>query len=194
MKENVKSTLDLKIQVKQQNKTKELTRIACMTALVCVASFVYIPLPFTEARISLMPFMVELVGLVMSPVKAGITLFVYLMIGTLGIPVFAGIGGLGKILGPSGGYYWGFVPAAVAVSLCKGKKYNCLRYILVCIFVGITFMYVPGAIQMKCQLHLPWMAVLVKSVFPFIALDIVKAVAAGFIAKPIQTALQNMEE
>ena len=121
-------------------------------------------------------------------------MFVYLMIGTLGIPVFAGIGGLGKILGPSGGYYWGFVPAAVAVSLCKGKKYNCLRYILVCIFVGITFMYVPGAIQMKCQLHLPWMAVLVKSVFPFIALDIVKAVAAGFIAKPIQTALQNMEE
>ena len=182
MKENVR------------NKTKELTTTACMAALVCVASFIYVPLPFTEARISLLPFMVELVGLVLPPVQAGITMFLYLIIGILGLPVFAGIGGLGKILGPSGGYYWGFVPAAVALSLCKGKKYNAFRYILVCIFVGITIIYVPGAIQMKCQLHLPWMAVLVKSVFPFILLDIMKAVAAGLAAKPVQAALQNVEQ
>ncbi len=191
---NTKNTMDINLQVNHKNKTRELTKVACMAALICVASFVYIPLPFTEARISLMPFMVELVGLILSPVQAGVSILVYLIIGILGLPVFAGVGGLGKILGPSGGYYWGFVPAAVAVSLCKGKKYNCVRYILVCIFVGITIMYVPGAIQMKHQLHLPWMAVLIKSVFPFIALDIVKAVAAGIIAKPIQAALHNMEE
>lgn len=175
-------------------KTKEMAKMACMVALVCVASFVYIPLFFTEAKISLIPFMVEMVGLLFSPLQAGIIMLMYLVIGILGVPVFAGVGGLGKILGPTGGYYWGFVLAAIAISLCKGKKYHCLRYILICIFVGVTIMYVPGAIQMKCQLHLPWMAVMIKSVFPFIPLDIVKAVAAAFVAKPVQRALQNMED
>ncbi len=78
---NTKNTMDINLQVKHKNKTRELTKVACMAALICVASFVYIPLPFTEARISLMPFMVELVGLILSPVQAGVSILVYLIIG-----------------------------------------------------------------------------------------------------------------
>jgi len=183
--------------MKQKNKKykiRQLTIMSSLAAVMCVASFLYIPIPFSEAKISLVPMIVLVVGLILPPVQAGVTVGIYLLIGCLGIPVFAGTGGFGKLIGPAGGFYWGFILATVGASLLKGKKYNKIRYLLICLFVGIPLMYIPGAVQMKMQLDIPWMAVMIQSVIPFIPLDMLKAVAAVFVVKHIQWALKNIEE
>ncbi len=181
-------------QNKKKFRIRQLTLMSSLAAVICVASFLYIPIPVSEAKISLVPLIVLLIGLILSPVQAGMTVGIYLLIGCLGIPVFAGTGGFGKLIGPVGGFYWGFILAAVGIAMLKGKKYDRIRYLLVCILVGIPLMYIPGAIQMKIQLGIPWMAVWIQSVIPFVPFDIIKAVAAVFMVKHIQHALKEIEE
>ena len=83
-------------------------------------------------------------------------------------------GGLGKLLGPTGGYILGYLAAAILIALLKGKKGSVIRYAAVAIVAGMPVIYLLGMGWMKVSANMDWNAAFVSSVLPFIPLDMAK--------------------
>ncbi len=98
-------------------------RAALFAALTAVFSQIAIPLPFTPLPINLATLSVFLAGGLLAPPYAALSQLVYIMLGAVGVPVFSGMrGGLGVLVGPTGGFIVGYVVAAFAVALIIGRR------------------------------------------------------------------------
>ena len=88
------------------------------SALIAVCAHVSIPLLFTPVPVTLQPFAVVLLGLLLSPRLAVSTMVAYLLEGAAGLPVFTphGLGGVAQLLGPTGGYLLSYPLVAGLVS------------------------------------------------------------------------------
>ena len=82
--------------------------------------------------------------------------------------MFWGIGGSRKLLGPTGGYRYGFAAAAILTSLFCRKVKNLKAQTAFLVFAGIPVIYLFGAVQMKAVTKQPWQAIMVQAVLPFI--------------------------
>ncbi len=88
------------------------------SALIAVCAHVSIPLWFTPVPVTLQPFAVLLLGLLLSPRLAFGATAAYLAEGAAGLPVFTphGLGGLAQLLGPTGGYLLSYPVVAPMIS------------------------------------------------------------------------------
>ncbi|MDI9476818.1 MAG: biotin transporter BioY [Natronincolaceae bacterium] len=162
---------------------KEMTKLSLCTALICVSSYIVIPLPFTPIMITGQTMAVNLIALILSPVHSAICIMAFILLGASGLPVFAGgSSGLGVLFGQTGGFILGFLFAAVAISFLKGKKASLSRYLLVTIFLGIPIIHLLGAAYMGYILNITYIKALQLGVIPFLAGDLIKAVLACIIA------------
>lgn len=101
---------------------KRLTLLAMMLALISVSSYIAIPLPFSDAKITAQTMIVNLIGLLIAPQDTILVMASWLLLGLCGVPVFSGgSAGPGKLLGPSGGYYIGFLVVAFLISCFAGN-------------------------------------------------------------------------
>ncbi len=98
---------------------RSLTIMALMTALLIVSTYIKITLPFSTASITAQTLMVNLIGLLLSPLQTLAVMVTWILLSVVGIG-----GSLGKLLGPAGGYRYGNLVAAVLISMfcCKVKK------------------------------------------------------------------------
>jgi len=122
-------------------KTKGVNTVALlgvMTAVVCVISMIFIPTPF-GFPITLQVFGVSLCGFLLG--KRGVAaVAVYLLLGALGLPVFAAFrGGFGELISPTGGFLWSFPILALLCGLGKEGKRK-----LPFAFLGLIFSYICG--------------------------------------------------
>ncbi len=164
-------------------KTKDLTKISLCVALLCISSYIVIPLPFSLASITAQTIIINLIGLIMLPKEAFITMFIFILLGACGLPVFSGgTGGIGRLFGPTGGYLLGYLTAAVVISILKGKEVNIKRYLFVTMVVGIPIIYLCGLTTMKIYMKGNLIQLLTASVFPFIPGDILKCILGSYIA------------
>ncbi len=171
-------------------KTKDMTKMALCVAILCVTSFLVVPLPFTPIVISLHTVAVNIIGLILPPIQAGITVLIYLLMGVVGLPVFsAGTAGPGKLFGPTGGFYFGFLFAVIAISLLRGKKISMKRYLVVSLIVGIPIQHACAILGM-CMYNEGNIAVAFATVsLPFIVGDIVKCVISSMVGVALNRVL-----
>ena len=162
-----------------------MTLMALLVALLCVSSYIIIPLPL--ASISTHTLVVNLMGLLLSPGKAALCVLVWMLLGLCGVPVFTGgTSGLARLLGPSGGYWMAWIVAAVLISLLKGKQFSFKRFLSCCIFIGIPVIYLGGALWMKFTVGIHDLnKLLVASVIPFIPGDLLKCFLASVLARAV---------
>ena len=159
-------------------RTLMISKVTLLTAFLIVASYLVIPLPFAVAAISVQTLAVNLIALLLPPVQAGISIFVYILLGAVGAPVFnGGNGGLNYLLGPTGGFFIGFLLGVILISLLKGKKYSFIRYTFVTVLAGIP---VKTAFLTGCA--------------PFLPMDVLKCVVASAVAKPLLSVMNQYEE
>lgn len=178
----------------QRFNTVELTRMALLTALLCVSAYIIIPLPFTPASLTAQTLVVNLLALLLAPRQAFFTMAVYSLLGLVGLPVFSGgIGGPGKLFGPTGGYIMSWFITVPLMSWLKGQHYNFRRYCMVTVLVGMPVSYILGSVYMKFITGMDWAATFTAAVIPFIPLDLFKCVSASLIARPIQVSLASLE-
>lgn len=100
-----------------KNKTRGMVYTALFAVLIAVCTWLCIPaaVPFT-----MQTFAVFLAALLLGPKKAFAVVLVYLLMGAVGLPVFAGFqGGVGVLFGPTGGYLFGFL--IIPLCLLPGK-------------------------------------------------------------------------
>ena len=92
--------------------TRELSQMALFVALMAVCSWITIPLPWVP--ITMQVFGVFLALCTMGGQKGTVCVFTYILLGAVGAPVFSGFrGGIGVLLGTTGGYIVGFIPMAM---------------------------------------------------------------------------------
>lgn len=173
-------------------KTKELTLVAMMTSLTVILAQLSIPIgsvPITFAILS-----VYLNGALLGRRLGTISIILYILLGAIGLPVFANFsGGIHVLFGPTGGYLFGWIIATfiIGAGFKFGKSNLNKDYFLFIIlsFVGLVVIYLLGVIQLKYVLDLTWAKAYAAGVAPFILLDILKIIFAGIIVIPVRSAL-----
>ena len=180
---------------KDRDNIYSITKVALCVSLLSVVSYFALPLPMTPVVLSLQTLAVGIIALILSPGQCAWAMALYLIMGTLGLPVFSGgSAGLGKLLGPTGGYYFGFLISAVAVSLLKGKEINLKRYTAVTVAVAIPIQHICAVIMMCIHNGFDIKSAFVSVSLPFIMTDIAKGVGAAILGVGINRALNNRIE
>ena len=107
----------------QKSKTYALSRTALMAAMICVLaplsiSIGVIPFSLTNLVIFLSIYLLDWK-------LATVSTVLYIVMGAIGLPVFSGFsGGVGKLVGPTGGYIVGFIPMVILSGLVVAKSKN----------------------------------------------------------------------
>lgn len=103
--------------------TQETVLIALCAAMLGVFSQISFVLP-GGIPMTLQTFGVVIIGILLGPKLGTFSIFIYILMGTVGIPVFSNFNsGLGVILGPAGGYIIGFLPMVFVIGLSKRRKF-----------------------------------------------------------------------
>lgn len=178
-----------------RGKTYDMVYIGIFTVLIAVCSWISIPaaVPFT-----LQTFGVFMAVEVLGGKRGTMAVLVYILMGAVGIPVFAGFqGGIGVIFNTTGGYVVGFLCSALimwAAESLFGKKplvrlLSMAAGLIACYVLGtIWFMVVYGRTTGAVGL----MTVLGWCVIPFIIPDLVKIGLAYFISRKIRGVMAGM--
>lgn len=132
----------------QKLSTRSLVLCGMFTALVAIGAFIQIPVPYMD-YFTLQFFFVLLAGLVLGANKGAISVACYVILGLIGLPIFAAGGGIGYVLRPSFGYLLGFVATAYVTGKIreklgtgyKGYFLACLAGFIVTYAIGIVYKY-----------------------------------------------------
>ena len=173
--------------VKSANALKPLVFAALFAALLAAVAPFKIPLGFTPVPITLQTLVVLLSGAMLGPYYGALSMILYVAVGALGLPVFAGGGsGIGALLGPTGGYLFSYFIAAFAIGkilqIKKSPKY--LDYVLAMI-AGTIIIYTLGAGWGMVVTGLGIAAIMIGWVLPFIIGDTIKLLIAAYIANKV---------
>ena len=173
---------------------RQVARCGVCIALLAVSAWITVPLgpvPFT-----MQTFVLALLPQIMRTRDALFTVVVYLLLGAVGVPMFSGFqGGLGVLLGPTGGYLLGFaagMPVAGAVAHADVLPRRARG-----VAAGIALLavsYVLGTFQLMNVYGIDAPAALAVAVAPFVVPDVAKVVASVGVAERVCRALGMAEE
>lgn len=169
-------------------KARNMARSALFTALLVICG--WISLPTGDIAFTLQTFGVFFTLGLLGGKWGGVSVLVYLLLGAAGLPVFTGFrGGLGALLGTTGGYLWGFLLSAAVywlITFLLGEKRGMLPAMALgllacygCGCVWYSFGYLSGNAA-------SFIAVAVKCVLPYLLPDIVKLLLAWYLTKRLK--------
>lgn len=174
--------------------------VAVFTALLVAAAVVPgIPLGGLGVPITLQTLAVMLTGLVLGPLRGGLAVLLYLLLGFVGLPVFSrGQSGLQVLSGPTAGYLVSFLVAAIVVGLVaqvtvrRARRSLWVPFLLVASFaVTVAVVHVLGVLGLMVNLRLPLSAA-VSADLPFLPGDLVKDVVAVVAAVAVHRAFPDV--
>lgn len=172
-------------------KVRDLTKIAMCVALCCVTAYISFPLPFTPGYVTALTFALSLSAYILTPRQTFTVILIYILMGTVGLPVFATGEGLSRLIGPAGGFYFAWLVAYPLLSLAKGAIPNLKRYAVTNILIAVPITYVGGVASMMLVLDVNFLQALTMAVLPFIFGDVTKATAAAFLGVKVQKVLSE---
>jgi biotin transport system substrate-specific component len=155
------------------------------SAFVAACAHISIPLYFTPVPLTIQPFAVLLLGLLLSPRLAATTLIAYLAEGAAGLPVFTptpAMAGLAHLFGPTGGYLLAYPLAAFLISTLRRRTGHSLAAGVFSAAAGDLAILCSGAIWLAIFTHAAAQSVVTLAVLPFLAGDALKIIAAAALA------------
>ena len=174
-----------------QKMTKDLAIMAFFAALTAICSQIQIPLPYIPINLAL--FSVHLCGILLGSKRAVLSQSVYLLLGLIGLPVFAGFkGGPGVLFGKTGGYIIGYLLCAFIDGLIAGKEEGFPRMILQ-MLAGTFFCYLFGTIWFMFLTKMSLALSFSYCVIPFIPGDIIKIVLAALLGRRLAPQLRHYQ-
>lgn len=184
---------------RERNKVLDLTRAALMTALFCVLAPHTIMLPVSPVGITLGTFLVYLTGFLLGPRLGSISVFLYLLLGMVGLPVFSGYRcGAAVLFGPTGGYLIGYLFCVWVIGFLSGRghggKWLIVRFVLAAV-LGTAVLYLFGTVWflLVYTKGITLSDALAKCVLPFLPLDSVKIVVSAVLAAALQGIRRQVE-
>ena len=161
-----------------------------MAALTAVGAYIHIPVG--PVPIVLSTLFVLLSGLLLGSRWGLISMGLYLLVGAIGIPVFAGgRGGVAHFFGPTGGYLFGYVLSAWVTGLISERSHQSPVLQIIAIIFGSLAIYVTGVPWLKMVTNMSWEKCLVVGMLPFLIGDAVKGAAALMLARSVRPMLNR---
>ena len=173
----------------QNDKVRDLTKMAMCVAFCCVTAYISFPLPFTPGMVTALTFALSLTAYILSPRQTFTAILIYILLGAVGLPVLGGGQGLARLVSPAGGFYFAWLVAYPLLSFAKGAIPNVKRYFVANLLVAVPITYAGGLISMILLLDVNLWQALTMAVFPFIPGDVLKALAAAIVGVKMQKVL-----
>lgn len=162
--------------------------VSAFTVLLCFASLIKIPLPFTPVPVTLQTLAVLLAASTLGSRLGLASVGLYMGMGVLGVPLFANAGsGLLYLFGPTAGYLFGFLFAAWSVaSLLEvfGRKNFFVCYAVM--MIGISSIYFIGGMWLAIGYGWDLKRIMYLGVLPFVVADSIKAFVAALLCQKIK--------
>jgi biotin transport system substrate-specific component len=165
--------------------------IALGTALLTLSAKINLPLPYVP--MTLQTLVVLMIGAAYGWRLGGMTVMAYLAEGAIGLPVFAGpVGGLAPLLGPTAGYLFGFVAAALITGWLSERGWDRSPLPLF-VAMGLGHIVILGcgfawlAFGMKFGVEKAWLV----GIAPFVAASVIKNALGAALVPAIRRALDR---
>lgn len=173
---------------------------ALFAALTAAGCFIQIPLP-GGIPIVFQDMMAMLSGLLLGPVYGTIAVFVFLVLGCIGLPVFSGKAGLHVIIGgPTGGFLIGYLLSALAAGLIlalllpSSKKHSAVKsYIIISVasLAATIVVFAAGIIGFRMVTHYGMAKTLGAVLVPFVPGNCIKLVLIILLTKKFRPVIAN---
>ncbi len=164
---------------------KAASRISLFAALMAVSAWIWIPgpVPFT-----MQAFGIFLAAALLGAKHAFVATLVYILLGAAGVPVFSGMrGGIGALLGPTGGFILGFLPMTYICGRICDKIKRSPQTLILSMLAGLLACYITGTlwyalIYLGENGKFALGTAIIQCVVPFIIPDLLKIFLAAFIS------------
>lgn len=180
--------------IQSSNKSKGLTTqqivyIGMFTALLAVLAQVSIPMP-SGVPITLQTFAVALTGVVLSWQLGLASMGIYILLGAIGVPVFAGFsGGVQVLVSYTGGFIWGFIGLIIFSGIAANKKSKILGIALA--LIGLFICHVLGVLQFSFVMGMGIKESIFMASLPYVIKDVISVILAYVIGKQIRNRLKR---
>lgn len=172
---------------KQHITTKSMVITGMFAAVLAVLSQIAIPMP-SGVPVTLQTFAVALTGCVLGWKMGTVSVLVYVLIGAIGAPVFAGFsGGLGILLGKTGGFIFGFLFMAFFCGMGSLRKNKAIGGLLGAL--GVAICHLLGVLQFAVLMGMSFGESAVLVSLPYLVKDAVSVVLAFFAGAVLKKAL-----
>jgi biotin transport system substrate-specific component len=181
------------VKTEYSSKVLNLVYIAIGAALIAICSWISIP---TAVPFTLQTFAVFFVLLALGGERGTVATLVYVLLGAVGVPVFAGFtGGIGILFGNTGGYIIGFLLTGFIYMLFTKLFKKSFIMKIAALILGLAVCYAFGTawfmhVYMKSSGEIGLLTVLGWCVFPFIIPDLLKLALAVVVSKRIEPVIK----
>lgn len=161
---------------------------AFCAAIIAVLAQVIIPLPVIP--ITGQTLAIGLVVTILGLKYGTLSVLLYIALGAIGLPVFQSFtGGLGILVGPTGGYIVGFIFAALVMGAYLQTFSVTYKHAIIANLLGMIVTLLFGAVWLKMMNDLSWQAAFVGGVAPFLVVGVIKAVLAAWLGVTVRQRL-----
>lgn len=165
---------------KDQMKLRSMIIIALFASVIGILAQITIPLPLVP--ITGQTLAIGLAATILGARKGTLSVLLYLMIGSAGVPVFAEFSaGISKLVGPTGGFLVGFIPATFIIGLYMEKLGFNFKNAIIANIIGMFITLMFGTVWLKISANLSWTIAFTSGFTPFIIVGIIKALLASWI-------------
>ena len=171
-------------------KLRWMVLASLMAALTAVGAYIHVPIG--PVPIVLSTLFVLLSGLLLGSRWGVASMCLYLLVGAIGMPVFAGgKGGLAHFLGPTGGYLLGYVLASWLTGFIAERSQGILILEVLSVVIGSLAIYGLGVPWLKMVTQMSWPKTFMVGIAPFLIGDAVKACVALILARAVRPILKR---
>ena len=171
------------------NQLRMMVYASLFAALTAIGAFLAVPIG--PVPIVLQNMFVYLAGLLMGSRWGLASVGVYLLAGACGLPVFAGgLGGIGRIVGPTGGYLIGYLPAVYIIGKISARTHQGAVYDVLAMICATVVLYACGVSWLKIVTGMTPAKALAVGMAPFLVGDALKIAAAAAIAKTLRPVMR----
>lgn len=169
---------------------RQMTLISLFAALTVVGAFISIPL--YPVPLTLQTLFTLLAGMTLGSIMGASSQIIYVLLGVIGLPVFAGFkAGIGILFGPTGGFLFGFIISAYVIGkIIEVKKEKNIFYYFLAGIIGTVILYIIGITQLSLITGIGIKKAIVVGMLPFLPGDILKVIAASFIASKLKPIIE----
>lgn len=161
-----------------------------MAAMIAVGSYIHIPIG--PVPIVLQNFFILLAGLLLGARWGLTSVGIYLLVGAIGVPVFAGAkGGIAHFLGPTGGYLIAYAAAVLLCGLISERSNGRTAIDIAAVVLSSLLVYAIGVPWLKAVTGMSWAKAMAVGMVPFIPGDVFKAAAAIMVARALRPVISR---
>lgn len=172
---------------------KQIVLVGMFAALLAIISPFQIILPFSPVPITLQIIGVTLAASILGSKLGSLSIIIYIVLGAIGLPIFAGFkSGVPTLVGPTGGYIIGFIVSAYFIGrFIEIKKDLSFFYVFFINIIGLLLVYTIGTIQLSFVYTHSFTKALTVGVIPYIIPDLVKLIFSSILIVQVQAALSK---